>query len=83
MHVVGQRRRIEGGLRGFSALGISHAMEESYGAVGLAIFRLAADSGEEAEYLKSQAILRSVLQRHPVIRGFALSTLARRLREGE
>ncbi|CAB1117932.1 unnamed protein product [Ectocarpus sp. CCAP 1310/34] len=57
-------------------------MEESYRAVGLAIFRLAANSGEEAECLKSQAVLRSVLQRHPVIRGFALSTLARRLREG-
>ncbi|CBN78757.1 expressed unknown protein [Ectocarpus siliculosus] len=57
-------------------------MEESYGAVGLAIFRLVADSGEEAECLKSQAILRCVLQRHPVVRGFALSTLARRLREG-
>lgn len=59
------------------------AMEEAYRTVGLAILRLVSGVGEEIEHVKNQAILRSVLQHRPVILGYALSTLARRLNEGE
>lgn len=58
-------------------------MEEAYRTVGLAISRLVSETGEEIEHVKSQAVLRSVLQLRPVTLGYALSALARRLRESE
>lgn len=56
-------------------------MEEAYADVAMAMHGLM--SGKEAVYAKNQAILRSVLQRRPVTLRFALSTLAKSLREGE
>ncbi len=56
-------------------------MEEAYANVAVAVRGLM--SRREADYAKSQAILRSVLQRRPVTLRFALSTLAKSLREGE
>lgn len=58
-------------------------MEEAYRTVGLAISRLVSETGEEIEHLKNQTVLRSVLQLRPVILGYALSTLARRLKDSE
>ncbi|CAM9924413.1 unnamed protein product [Scytosiphon promiscuus] len=57
-------------------------MKEAYATVSLTIRCLVSGEGDEFERLKNQAVLRSVLQRRPVSRGFALSALARRLQEG-
>ena len=58
-------------------------MEEAYATASSAIARLASDAEEEARYLESEAILRSVLHRRPVVLGFVVSTFARRLQEGK
>lgn len=58
-------------------------MEEAYAAVGQAIARLLSGTGEDIDHAKIQAILRLTLQQRPVALGYALTTFARRLREGE
>lgn len=58
-------------------------MEEAYATANLAITRLASDAEEEAGYLESEIILRSVLHRRPVVLGFVMSTFAKRLQDGE
>lgn len=58
-------------------------MEEAYATANLAIARLASDAGEEARYLESESVLRSVLHRRPVVLGFVVSTFAKRLQDGE
>lgn len=58
-------------------------MEEAYVIANLAIARLSSDAEEEARYLESETILRSVLHRRPVVLGFVVSTFAKRLQEGE
>ncbi|CAM9243868.1 unnamed protein product, partial [Hapterophycus canaliculatus] len=56
-------------------------MREAYATVSLAIRHLVSGEGDKDECLKNQDILRSVLRRRPVSRGFALSALVRRLQE--
>lgn len=55
-------------------------MEEVYGTAGLAVSRLVCDSSGDRQYLESEAVLRHVLRRRPVVLGFVVSTLAAKLR---
>lgn len=58
-------------------------MEEAYATASLAISRLASGAEEDVRHLESEATLRSVLHRRPVVLGFVVSTFAKRLQEGE
>ena len=57
-------------------------MEQSYAAIGQAIEQLTSGT-EGVDHATNQAILRSTLQQRPVALGYALSTFAGRLRDGE
>lgn len=54
-------------------------MEEAYAAASLAVLRLGSEAGDEIQYLESECALRSILRRRPVVLGFVVSTLARKL----
>lgn len=58
-------------------------MEQEYFAARSATLHLMLDAGEEEQYLESGNALRSVLQRRPVVVGFVVSTLARKIRDGK
>lgn len=57
-------------------------MEETYATASLAVLRLVSSTVEESQHLESETVLRSVLQRRPVVLNFVVSTFARKLREG-
>lgn len=54
-------------------------MEEAYGTAGLAVSRLVCDASGNRQYLESEAALRHVLRRRPVVLGYVVSTLAAKL----
>lgn len=58
-------------------------MEEAYATAGVAILCLVSEPGEAIRHLESEAALRSVLQRRSVVLGYVVSSLAKKLREGE
>lgn len=62
-----------------------NTMEEAYATASSAVGRLISDRREEDKHLLASevAVLRSVLQRRPVVLGFVVSTLARKLKEGK
>lgn len=55
-------------------------MEEAYGTASLAVSRLVCDASGDRQYLESEAALRDVLRRRPVVLGYVVSTLASKLR---
>lgn len=58
-------------------------MEKEYATAGSAALCLVCGTGDGEQYMESEAALRSVLQRRPVVLGFVMSTIANKLREGE
>lgn len=54
-------------------------MEEAYRTAGVAVLRLLYNSSGDRQHLESEAVLRYVLRRRPVVLGFVVSTLALKL----
>lgn len=58
------------------------SMEQTYATASLAVLCLLSNTVEENQRLESETVLRSVLQRRPVVLSFVVSTFAKKLREG-